>query len=157
VTDREEIAELKARYFRLLDTKQWDALRDVFTDDMCFYRNEETEPSARSGDEFVASLRALLPTAVTVHQGHMPEITITGERSATGIWAMFDFVDDPSRNRAIHGYGHYHERYEKGDDGRWRIQELRLVRIRVDRVEPSSAEAVAAGRNTWLSRHSAPS
>jgi len=29
----EAIKQLKARYFRLLDTKQWDAWREVFSDD----------------------------------------------------------------------------------------------------------------------------
>ena len=29
----ENIKQLKARYFRFVDSKQWDALRDVFTDD----------------------------------------------------------------------------------------------------------------------------
>src|ERR1700733_6454504 len=33
----ENIKQLKARYFRFVDSKQWDALRDVFTDDLLFY------------------------------------------------------------------------------------------------------------------------
>ena len=32
----------------------------------------------------------------------------------------------------LHGFGHYHETYAKGDDGRWRIAKLRLERIRID-------------------------
>jgi hypothetical protein len=32
---------------------------------------------------------------------------------------------------AMHGYGHYHETYEKFD-GRWLIKTLRLSRLRVD-------------------------
>jgi hypothetical protein len=31
----------------------------------------------------------------------------------------------------MHGYGHYHETYEK-TDGRWRISSLKLTRLRVD-------------------------
>ena len=30
----EAIKQLKARYFRLLDTKRWDAWREVFTEDL---------------------------------------------------------------------------------------------------------------------------
>ncbi|MBC8187378.1 MAG: nuclear transport factor 2 family protein, partial [Proteobacteria bacterium] len=30
IEEIEDIKRLKARYFRLLDTKQWEALRDVF-------------------------------------------------------------------------------------------------------------------------------
>ena len=31
--DIEEIAQLKARYFRFIDTKDWVAFQDLFTDD----------------------------------------------------------------------------------------------------------------------------
>jgi 3-phenylpropionate/cinnamic acid dioxygenase small subunit len=31
--DVEQIKELKARYFRFFDTKQWDRWRGLFTDD----------------------------------------------------------------------------------------------------------------------------
>jgi hypothetical protein len=31
--DREAIKELKARYFRLVDEQDWDAYRQLFTDD----------------------------------------------------------------------------------------------------------------------------
>jgi hypothetical protein len=152
MSDKEEIMELKARYFRFLDTKQWEAIRDLFTENMRFYRNEETEPSATSSAEFVASLERLLSPAVTVHHGHMPEIDITGPNSASATWALFDYVDDPSRNVAIKGYGRYYDQLEKGPDGRWRISELRVVRTRVDRIAPTPAEAVEASRNLWLGR-----
>ena len=48
----------------------------------------------------VSYLAASDPAKVTVHQGHMPEIEFTGEDTATGIWAMFDWVDDPGRGGA---------------------------------------------------------
>ena len=38
----DQIHQLKARYFRLMDTKQWDLLRDVFTVDV---RIDTTEDS----------------------------------------------------------------------------------------------------------------
>ena len=129
------IQQLKARYFRLMDTKQWDAMRTLFTDDMCFYYDSAmlptvTEPRNRSADEFIASVSRLLATAVTVHHGHTVEIDLTGERTATGIWAMFDRVEGTHDGRFFEGQGHYHERYEKGEDQRWRIKELRLTRLR---------------------------
>ena len=33
-TDLDQIHQLKARYFRLMDTKDWDGLREVFTSDV---------------------------------------------------------------------------------------------------------------------------
>jgi len=134
----EAIRQLKAQYFRLMDTKQWDAYRQVFTEDMVFYFESEDAPTATSGDEFVAFVRSRLATAQTVHHGHMPEIELTSANSARGVWAMFDWVDDPDQHRAFQGFGHYHEEYRRGEDGRWRISRLRLSRLRVDAVAPSS-------------------
>src|SRR5690348_12561038 len=117
-----EIQRLKARYFRYMDTKQWTLWRDLFTDDMVFYMEdsivpETTTPIATSGDDFVKFTSNGLTGAVTVHHGHMPELEITGENTATGIWSMFDYVEDSGRGIAIQGFGHYHEKYEKGQDG----------------------------------------
>ncbi len=35
--DIEQIKQLKARYFRLMDTKDWAAWRELFTDDCLHY------------------------------------------------------------------------------------------------------------------------
>ena len=131
----ENIKQLKARYFRFIDTKQWEALRDVFTDDLQFYFESST-PTITSADAFVAFISERLATAVSVHHGHMPEISIADDSNAIGVWAMYDWVDDPDHGRAFQGFGHYHERYRRGTDGNWRISELRLERVRVDPIEP---------------------
>jgi len=39
--------------------------------------------------------------------------------------------------RALHGYGHYHETYRK-IGGEWRIQSMKLTRLRLD-TEPWEA------------------
>ncbi len=71
----------------------------------------------------------ILRHAVTVHHGHMPEITLTGSDTATGIWAMEDYVDW-GRGKAFRGYGHYHEHYAKDPDAGWQITNLKLTRLR---------------------------
>ncbi|GAM97748.1 bile acid 7-alpha dehydratase BaiE [alpha proteobacterium U9-1i] len=134
--DIEAIKQLKARYFRTLDTKQWTEWRAVFTDDARF---DGTRRPFSGPDEFCASTSAWLADAVTIHHGHMPEIVLTGARAARGIWAMFDMVqfreprpaDTPYGGRGFVGYGHYEEEYRKEDDG-WKISLLRLTRLRVD-------------------------
>jgi hypothetical protein len=136
-----EIQKLKARYFRFMDTKQWELFGELFTEDMKFYIESESgagsgEPTFDGRQALIGYLAASHPGKVTVHQGHMPEIELTGADTATGVWAMFDWVDDPGRGGAWQGFGHYHERYVRGPDGRWRICEVRLTRLRVDRVEP---------------------
>jgi hypothetical protein len=145
LADRAALQELKASYFRFLDTKQWAAWRQLFTDDMVFYNDTvplptTTETMTSSGDDFVEMVSTVLVDAVTVHQGHMPEIRFQDDRHAQGIWAMFDWVDSSgSGGTSMQGFGHYHEQYVKGDDGKWRIAELRLTRLRTDNTAPTGA------------------
>jgi SnoaL-like domain len=131
----EEIKQLKARYFRLMDTKQWEDWADVFTEDLDAWI-EGVSDALVGRDTFVSSVSAMLADALTVHHGHMPEIEITGLQTARGIWAMFDYVKftDPERQLELKGYGHYYEEYRKGPDARWRISSLKLHRLRVDYI-----------------------
>lgn len=141
----EEIRALKARYFRLMDTKHWQDWADVFTEDLRAWV-EDSGHTYRGREEFVSSVSAGLDQATTVHHGHMPEIelggwTEDGPTSATGIWAMFDYVEfhRPGRPFVLKGYGHYHETYRRSGDGRWRIASLELHRLRVDHPPPEPA------------------
>jgi hypothetical protein len=116
-----------------MDTKQWGSWRALFTDSAEFYFDDMTEPAVIGADQFVEMVSQQLNDSVTVHQGHMPELTFVDDRHATGIWAMFDWVDGSARGAMqLVGYGHYHESYVKGDDGTWRIEKLRLTRLRTD-------------------------
>ena len=128
--DIEAIRRLKARYFRTMDTKDWAAMRRVFTDDVVVDTSAAGGSVVSGGDEFIAFLQEVLRGAVTVHHGHMPEIDITTPTTATGIWALNDLVIWPDGTR-LDGYGHYHETYEKVDD-EWRIKSSTLTRLHVD-------------------------
>jgi uncharacterized protein (TIGR02246 family) len=132
--DIEAIRRLKARYFRTMDTRDWEGMRAVFTDDVVIDTSESGGTIVRGADEFMVFLRDALDGAVTVHQGHMPEIDLTSATTATGIWALNDIVIWPNGMR-LDGYGHYHETYEKGDDG-WRISSSRLTRLHADFFMP---------------------
>ena len=141
LSDLYEIQKLKARYFRLMDTKQWDAWRDLFTDDMeLFLENgalpEADTPTLSGADALVAYLSSSHPGKVTVHQGHMPEIELTSPTTATGIWALNDIVIWPDGTR-LTGYGHYHETYEK-ISGDWKITSSKLTRLHTDIRAPES-------------------
>lgn len=90
--------------------------------------SDESTTGPKDRDSFIASVRAHLDDAVTVHQGHTPEITIVDADHATGIWAMFDLVEPPvdSGFPLLTGYGHYLEDYIR-KDGVWRISRLELT------------------------------
>ena len=127
--DVEAIRQLKARYFRLMDTKQWDAWRQCFTEDAVLQTLPNPEEKFVGRDEIVSRVSELLADSVTVHHGHMPEIEITGPDTATGIWAMYDQVDMPALT--LRGFGHYHDDYAKQEGG-WRIRHSRLTRLQLD-------------------------
>ena len=131
--DIEAIKQLKARYFRLMDTKDWRAFREVFTPDVHVDVSGEGGGVHDGVDTFLEMLEPTLRDVVTVHHGHMPEIELTSPTTATGIWAMEDHLRFPEGApfAELHGYGHYHETYAKAD-GHWRIASLRLARLRLD-------------------------
>ena len=128
VDDIEAIKQLKARYFRTMDTKDWDGMRRVFTDDVVMDTSQSGGPVVSGGDEFISYLSQALDGVSTVHHGHMPQIEITSPTTATGIWAMEDQNEWPD-GRKLHGCGHYHETYEKVS-GEWRIKSSALTRLR---------------------------
>jgi uncharacterized protein (TIGR02246 family) len=134
LVDIEEIKQLKARYFRSLDTQDWDGFGQVFAR-AAVLEVPEVDLSHRGRDAIVAFVSGALAGARTVHQGHMPEIELTGDDQARGIWAMFDYVEWPAPDGAervgLQGYGHYFEEYVR-EDGQWRISRSRLERLRID-------------------------
>lgn len=141
--DYEAICTLKARYFRFMDEKRWDDLRALFADDVVFdvrgamtpSRLEDTyeEPPIHGAEAATHFLRKALDASVSIHQGYMPEIEMTGPETACGVWAMSDTIGAPdgAPYREIRGAGHYHETYTKRY-GTWKIATLRLTRLAVD-------------------------
>nr|WP_231377838.1 nuclear transport factor 2 family protein [Sphingobium sp. JAI105] len=132
----EEIKQLKARYFRCVDGKDWDGFRAVFAADAAFDISNDRPGCILIGPDSIAEAASTpLTGCISIHHGHCPEIEVISETTATGIWAMEDMLrwdaQSARPNRTLHGYGHYHETYVKQDGG-WRIQSLKLVRLRVD-------------------------
>lgn len=136
IEDYFAICEVKARYCRFLDTKDWESWGDLFTDDI----ELDTRPSGgtvtHGRDEMLRTVRGSLEGAITAHQVHSPEMRIEGD-TAQVTWAMQDRVKWPAERASqmgtagLTGYGHYHERYVR-QDGRWRIAAQTLTRLHMD-------------------------
>ena len=128
--DLEEIRKLKARYFRGLDTKDWALYESVFAPDVTVDLRDAGGALYEGREAFMEYARSLA-IVQSVHQGHMPEIELTWDDSATGIWALEDYNiwEDGTQN---HGWGHYRETYRK-IDGRWHIQTMKLSYLRIER------------------------
>jgi ketosteroid isomerase-like protein len=134
----EEIKQVKARYFRCMDTKDWTAFAAVFAPDATVDYSSEgdsKEWTAAGAANIVALVRKVVDPAVTVHHGHMAEVEVLSPTSARGIFAMEDLIWWPegSRRRTLHGWGHYHETFEK-IAGKWLIKTLKLTRLRAEQT-----------------------
>ncbi len=157
---REAICALKARYCRFIDTKQWDRLRKLFSADARF-EGFGSAPDGADADAFVRGVATRLRDAISVHHCHMPEIVFFGPTSARAVWAMQDHLEWPEpmqlkeapEARGFIGFGHYEEAYVC-EEGVWKMQHLRLTRLRIDPLPPQGAfpggKVLRRASPTWL-------
>lgn len=172
----EDIRQCKARYFRCMDQKDWDGFQDTLDANVDFNvsgaiyaKNQATGELYKSGDVWIdpvanpslidpafwqqngaAAARAWEEGALhhhqTMHQGHMPEITILTPTTAKAIFTLTHHLRFKTTNQfpflpfapadtpafELFGYGYYEEDYVKNPDGKWRIKKLRFTSFRVD-------------------------
>jgi hypothetical protein len=132
------ICETKARYCRLMDSKDWAGWADCFTEDLLLDTTPAGGYRVEGRDEAIRMVRGSIDQAKTAHQVHNPEIAFDADgRGADVIWAMNDRVqmapDKQNENYGGHtGYGNYRERYVKCADGRWRIKATQLSYFHFD-------------------------
>ncbi|AOR76169.1 nuclear transport factor 2 family protein [Novosphingobium resinovorum] len=127
------ICNLKAAYCRMLDTKDWEGWKQLFTEDCVL----DTRPSGGSREEGRERICTIVSTALanakTAHHVHSPQIDIDGDRAQV-VWAMQDRVvkDD----FALTGYGHYHETCVRTVEG-WKIAGQVLTRLILEVESPA--------------------
>jgi hypothetical protein len=131
--DVEEIKRLRARYVRLVDTKQWKTWATLLTDD---FRLESDAGVHEGRDSVVAMVSGALDAGSSVHHCFTPEITLTAADEATGVWAMEDIIRIEVNGTpiAFHGYGHYHDVYVRTGAG-WRFKQSVETRLRIDTLD----------------------
>lgn len=142
-----EILELRARYFRTVDAKDWSGFRGTFTDDCVFDFGDGN--IMHGADAFVEAVRDQVGEGITVHRGALPEITIDSPTTAHGIWQLNDYLEwspdpDTGERRGVMGYGHEADEYRKVD-GEWRISSWKLHYIRLDPILPTPLPKTALG------------
>ena len=126
-----ELAQAKARYCRLLDSKDWPALAELLTEDMEFDLSDGNPDVAPivGRENVLAAVQASVAGATTVHQVHAPEIELCGD-AAQVIWAVQERVVW-DKGTSLTAYGHYHDRWVRVD-GKWKIAALRLTHLIMD-------------------------
>jgi ketosteroid isomerase-like protein len=139
----EAVRALKHAYFRLLDTKQFAALGELFTEDgTTAYEAGALAHHGRAA--IVAFLEESLsdPGIVTVHTGHHPEIELHPDGTATGTWYLEDRVVVPAADLVIGGTALYHDTYVATPEG-WRIAHTGYERIYEERRRHSTGELLS--------------
>jgi|GEM_PF-567230 hypothetical protein len=125
----EEVKNLRARYCRAIDTKDWNLLRSTLAPDVRLDLPSLRERGGLDGaDAFVELVSTWFATTPSLHANYLPEIEIASPSSATGVWQQQHFL--PHRYQAEvhhgHGYGYSHDSYEK-IEGRWFMKSVRLA------------------------------
>jgi hypothetical protein len=141
----EDIRQLRAKYWRGVDSHDGALVRSILAEDCVLdYNGCMTDPT--SGVDHMPVMNLALegrdswqtdnlegPRIVTVHTGHQYEIDITSDTTAAGIWYFTDrfFMPEGGPFSRFVGYGRYHETYEKTADG-WKLKTTRIERIWVE-------------------------
>ena len=130
--DRVELQELKARYSRLLDTKQWEDWREIFAKDA---KLPTAHDMVADRESFVQGVIGMVGSLKTLHHFYMPELELVGPGQARGVWAYrYELIwggsaapSGLSRVSDQYGFassGYYEEDYRR-QEGRWRVYALR--------------------------------
>jgi hypothetical protein len=132
----EEIKRVKSKYFYGVDHQDWELWRrEVFTSDISMLMPDSQPDPIVGLDEVLTWVKPIMKGAVSIHHGHMPDIELLSDTTAKGMWAMEDQIFWPDATATgltyLHGWGHYHETYERTPAG-WRIKTCRLSRLRVE-------------------------
>jgi hypothetical protein len=123
--DLEAIKQLKYRYWRHLDLKQWDDLARLFVPDATVAYGDG-KYRFRGVDQIIRFLRESLGEqtgSVTVHHGHHPEIELTSETAARGTWALYNYMYNLKQKRSLRIGAYYNDEYLKVD-GVWKLKHI---------------------------------
>jgi hypothetical protein len=136
----EDIRQLKSRYFRCMDLRDWEGMGQTFTKDALFdytvglaVPDADGTPPAPDGpvwrgrETIMATAQQVYAQTISVHHGHCHEISIDSETEAHGVIAMESWSRGPDRTTKLNRTrGHYVEKY-RYEDGAWRIAESKVV------------------------------
>ena len=115
--DVRAIEQLKYRYLRTLDTKDWDGFEACFVPDVTA---DYAGLTFANRDELVGYMRTNLgPGLITMHQVHHPEITVDGD-TAHGRWYLQDTVIAAEYRFRLEGAAFYEDTYVRDGD-RWLV------------------------------------
>lgn len=146
-SDEHDIADLKYRYVRYLDTKQWESLKGLLTEDAtASYGGGAYICEGRDSilEFLVANMSS--ETLHTAHRVNQPEIAVSGD-VATGRWALSDTVVDATLGVFVSGAAYYEDTYVRKAE-RWLIASTGYRRL-YEYLVPTSSMADFSLTASW--------
>jgi hypothetical protein len=122
--DLEAIKNLKSKYWYYVDNKMWYELADTFTEEVFM---ELPKKKIQGKQSLIGEIEKSFEEVVTIHQGYAIQIDITGETTASGLWAFNDFLVYRRAEKLYKGWGYYYDEYAK-EKSKWRIKSSKLTR-----------------------------
>ena len=144
------IEQLKYRYLRHLDLKQFDELEQLLLPEATASYGGGTH-SFEGREAIGRFLRASMgtPMMLTSHKCHHPEITLTADRTeATGTWALDDVVIQQEHNVTIRGAAFYYDTYRKVNGG-WLIAVTGYKRVYEEIYPRASIPGLKVTADYW--------
>ena len=135
----EQIKQLKGRYFRTLDTNDWESFGECLTLD-CNASYSDGRLQLEGREAIVGFMKKHMSSEklLSMHNGHTPEISILSESEASGVWYLNDMVIDLERRTQLVGAAIYKDKYRL-EDGVWRISYTSYART-FEYFQPISEE-----------------
>ena len=121
--DIAQIEQVKYRYLRALDTKNWEAFAATLTPDVVaeYGASRGKAHQFTDRDAVLEFLReSLNADVISEHRVTHPEITLTGPDTATGLWYLQDRVIVPRHDFMLIGAAFYNDEYRRTDEG-WKM------------------------------------
>jgi len=120
--DVNAIARLKARYWHCVDNKLWDILGTCFTEDAAA---DFPNGKFQGRPAVVKMMEQTLGHGPVKHEGHSPDIAITGDARAEGTWQADVSMTDPRSGTETKMRVTYEDVYAR-EEGEWRIASTRM-------------------------------
>ena len=115
--DTHDITQLKYRYLRSLDTKDWDTFAECFVPEATGDYNGLVFADRAALVDYMR--RNLGEGMITLHQVHHPDVTVDGD-TAVGRWYLQDRVVVEAFQFMLEGASFYEDHYVRTPAG-WRV------------------------------------
>ncbi|NBA98352.1 nuclear transport factor 2 family protein [Pseudomonas sp. R5(2019)] len=141
----ELIKQLKARYFRAIDTCNIELLQGMLTEDVTLsFKSPAYEFHVNGlGDALDFYRTSFTKTRLATHNGHTPEIEVDGDQ-AKALWYLSYVFINLEENTHMHGSAIYQDRYVKHGE-RWMIAETGYETL-LETLQPLSEQLQITSR-----------